>query len=89
MEQREREEGGGGKEACKGQGGFRHKTKVAPIEAKASHRLLCTFLHTQLLFLKLLSGAPLSALDIREGLAVRERIHIQMATLATRTEQEC
>lgn len=81
------------RERKKGGGGFTYKTKVAPIEAKAPNTLQIftpyTHKRTHSSFSPLLCPVPLAALDIREGWDVRERIHIQISSTVTKTEEEC
>lgn len=77
----------------RGWGGLTHNTKVAPTEAMAPHtlRIFTPYTHTctHSSFSLVLCPIPLTALDIREGWDVRERIHIQISMTVTKTEKEC
>lgn len=70
--------------------GLTHQTKVGPIEAKAPNTLqIFTHTRTHSSFSPPLCPVPLTALDIREGWDVRERIHIQISMTVTKTDKEC
>lgn len=71
--------------------GLTHQTKVAPIEAKAPNTLqiFTPYTHTHSSFSPPLCPVPLTALDVREGWDVRERIYIQISMTVTKTEKEC
>lgn len=68
-----------------------HTKQKLPLLRKR-HQILCTFLHpthTHSSFSPPLCPVPLTALDIREGWDVRERIRIQTSMTVTKTEKEC